>query len=101
MKKLMFALMCVFAMTLASCGGNDPSIKNLDDCDNTVYRCYELIYTFSGVSSSAFIWCTEWQIVATLQESQKYVSMGKYTYKEAPQAGDEDACERLDEKANN
>ena len=96
MKKLMFALMCVVAMTLASCGGNDPVNKRLEDCDNTVYRCWELTYTYMGASASSYTWCTEWQIVYVLQESQKNVPVGKYSYKEAP-ANTEEACEKLQE----
>ena len=100
MKKFLFALVCVAALALTSCGGgNDPTLKDLSTCDNTVERCYELICTAGGVTESTYIWCTEWVIVYTLQESQKLVgNLGKYSYKEAPSAKTEEACDELDRK---
>lgn len=102
MKKLFFVLVCAMALMSCNMGSQDPRNKNLEECDNVTYRCWEMTTTASllGVKATetSYVWCTEYMIVATIQEAYKY-SMGvnmKITYKVNP-ADTEEACEAQNE----
>lgn len=93
MKKFFFALMCAIVLVGCSAGSQDPRNKSLEECDNTTYRCWELVTTYMGYSSSSYIWATEYIVVASIQTAYAYVPSGtKYTYK--PNAAkDAESCE--------
>lgn len=97
MKKSIFALfcglVCLFAVSCTK-GINDVDPATLD---NTINKCWAITYTYSGISATDYVWCTERECVETLQMSQKLVSVGKYTYKHIVAAGDADACYKLSE----
>lgn len=103
MKKSIFAILAgVVCLVMVACSSKGNEIDGLDPqtLDNTVEKCWEIIYTYSGQSASSYIWATEKECVEVLQESQKMVGVGKYTYK-ASSAKDANACYELDEKSRN
>lgn len=54
----------------------DPNFKNLEDCDNTIDKCWEVV---RNTSETFYVWCTEYIIVYVMQQS----AADKYKYREA------------------
>ena len=98
MKKLFLALMCAGALLFTGCSSDkDPELKPLDQCDNTVERCWETTYRIGIVSETGHMWGTEYVVVMAIQETQKYNGgIGSWSYK-ATDVNDEEACNALDD----
>lgn len=96
MKKVLFAAIAAMTLLFSACGPKDVTNVDLNTLDNTINKCWKIVYTYSGISAASYVWCTERECVWTLQESQKLVTIGKYTY-EAAAASDEEACYKLDD----
>ena len=101
MKKIVFALLAVFALALTSCEGTKVSILDIDasQLDNTVPKCwafeYQNVEIMRGITT--YIWCTEYQIVSELQQfcieyEKQFHKKANATYK-AVDAHDEESCE--------
>ena len=93
MKKYLYlALFCFVAVLFAGCKGGNAVNKDLDECDKTTARCWEVTLKISGSSETSYMWGTEYDIVYAIQESYKMSgSIGTWTYK-ANSAANEDAC---------
>ena len=98
MKKLFLALMCAGALLFTGCNkDNDPELKSLDQCDNTIEKCWETTYRIGFVSETEHMWGTEYMIVKAIKETQELNGgLGTWTYK-ATDIFDEEACEELDD----
>lgn len=101
MKKIVFALLAVFALALTSCEGTKVSILDIDasQLDNTVYKCWAFEYQHLKYlrGSTMYMWCTEYQLVTDLQKDVRafraeYNEKVNATYK-AVDAQDEESCE--------
>jgi len=90
MKKYLFIAVAAVAMLFTSCAKNAVDIDP-NSVDNTINKCWEIVYTYSGVSASSFVWGTERECVVALQSAAKLVKVGKYTYK-VTTISDADAC---------
>jgi len=75
---------------------NDIIYINLNTLDNIVYKCWEYTYTVYGVSASSYIWSTERQCVAALQQVMSRQNNIQCTYKQAS-VYDEESCYALAE----
>ena len=102
MKKIVFALLAVFALALTSCEGTKVSILDIDasQLDNTVPKCWEFEYKHvikELRGEKMYLWCTEYQIVTDLQKDvrgfrTKYNKKADATYKEV-YAADKESCD--------
>ena len=101
MKKSIYAIFAgLVCLMMVACSSKGNEIDGLDPStlDNKVEKCWEIIYSYGGQSASSYMWGTERICVETLQQSQKMVGVGKYTYKESS-AKDAEACYQLDERS--
>jgi len=102
MKKSIFAIVAgLVCLMMVACSSKGKDIDGLDpqSLDDKVEQCWEIIYSYGGQSASSYMWLTERECVITLQEAQKRVGVGKYTYKSSS-AKDAQACWELDEQSN-
>lgn len=103
MKKSIFAIFAGLAcLMMVACSSKGKEINGLDPqtLDDKVEQCWEIVYSYGGQSASSYMWGTERECVIALQEAQKMVGVGKYTYKSSS-AKDAEACWQLDEKSRN
>ena len=98
MKKIFLALMCAGALLFTGCNNdNDPELKPLDQCDNTVEKCWEVTYRLAFATETSHMWGTEYMIVSSIKETQELnAGLGSWTYK-ATDILDQDACDDLDD----
>ena len=99
MKKILFAIFAVVALTLTSCEGNKMDIMSLDvtKLDNTEFKCWKWTVKNSGfMDGTVYVWDTEYNVVLVLQQAYKTAQLNHrkpiITY-EATADSDKESCE--------
>ena len=99
MKKIVFALLAVFALALTSCEGTKVSILDIDasQLDNTEYKCWKWTVKKSGfMDGTVYVWDTEYNVVVVLQQAYKTAQLNHrkpiMSY-EATSDTDKESCE--------
>lgn len=72
----------------------DPGNKDLEDCDNTVNKCFEINFIDGNSSSTSHIWCTEYSLVSWLKDYLRENNV-KCTYSET-EIQSEETCFQMD-----
>jgi len=81
-------------------GSADLMTIDPETLNNTINKCWAITYTYAGISATDYIWSTERECVMALQQAQKMISTGTYSYKPAS-ANDENSCYQLSVDAQN
>jgi len=57
---------------------HDLFTTNLDDCDNTTKKCFEVKYSYGDASGTMYLWSTEYELVEMLKESMDFLESCTY-----------------------
>ena len=103
MKKILFAIFAVAALTLTGCEKKGIDIMSLDvtKLDNTEFKCWKWTVKNSGfMDGTVYVWDTEANVVTVLQATYKTAQLNHYkpviTYEPTP-ADDKEGCESKNE----